>query len=1064
MSDHAKSQSLNESQLRNADVSDCENEPIHIPGSVQSHGILLTLRSSDFTILQVSESVFDILGVHHDELLHQPLSKLMPIEPVERATKRLGDRSPRLLNPIPIEVDLGGRKVCLDGILHRSGRVLILELERHISEERGYGGFGGFYEAIREVTSRMMVTENLPEVLELACDEIRKLTGFSRVLAYKFDSEWNGEVVNESKEEHVESLLHHFFPASDIPRQARDLYTTNWLRLIPNRDYKPSKIIPAINPITDKPLDLSNSVLRSVSPIHLEYMRNMGQTASMSVSLLKGRKLWGLISCHHPSPRYLKYDVRVATEFIGQMVSAQIIAREDAAEIDQKLQLKKLYDDLLKNGGGYEAIPKSFAQNAPSLLGLTDAHGAVACVANHCVRIGSAPDEHMIPQLRDWICAQKSRVIVTNDYASLKGAPKLPADRFAGLLAIRFGANDHDLIFWWRPPRSEGRKWAGDPNEGKSRSASGSLHPRKSFETWIEEAGGRSDAWSQAEIDAADELRTSLSIMGHSPANTDEPIESLKTETASIDVESQLDAKREPTQRAGKTERFLLEGFSEFAVLFLDLDGTIQNWSAGAKRLLGFSRTQVIDHDLQMFFGEEDALRSRHERLLEAVRRHGRYEDELWMYRQDQSSFWAKILLTQVRDDSDDLMGFSVVIQDVTKEKAAEEELKATKLGAEAANRSKTAFLANISHEIRTPLGAVLGFCELMTSPLLSEAERSDLYGKVKRNGEQLTVLINDLLDISKVELGKIEIERLAVDLRTFLSDLEQTFAMKAAEKGVRLLVNLATELPVTVTTDPTRLRQILINLLTNAIKFTPSGGIVSVSCSIETLGSTERLVFRINDTGRGMTEDEMERLFKPFAQADASTTRVYGGTGLGLFLSQRLARALGGDISIEWSELGKGTTFLASIEPGDVASAVRFSKLELRKETAVNPLDSSDLKGLKVLVVDDSPDNRELLKTYLNKAGAVVSLADNGQTGVDAALTGDADVVLMDIQMPVVDGNQAMRMLVNAGFDKPVIALTAHAMKEERDYSLALGFSDYVTKPINRRALVARLQEMIQH
>ena len=1056
-------------------IEQCENEPIRIPGSVQPHGILMTLRMSDLTILQISESVFDLAGIHHSELLHQPLSKLMPIEPVERATQRLGDRTPRLLNPIPIRLSAHGKTHEFDGILHRSGRVLILELERHVSVDRGYGGFGGFYEAIREVTSKMMVTENLGDVLQLACDELRKLTGFSRVLAYKFDPDWHGQVVNESKNDEVESLLHHRFPASDIPKQARDLYTSNWLRLIPNADYKPANICPAINPITDTPLDLSNSVLRSVSPVHLEYMRNMGQMASMSVSLLKGKKLWGLISCHHPEAHFLKYDVRVASEFIGQMVSAQIIAREDAAEVDAKLQLKKLYDDLLRYGGGYASIPHSFALNATSLLGLVDAYGAAMFFDGAVSCVGAVPATEELKEIYDWILSKNESLLVTNALTKLPGKKTAVSDEATGLLAITVPGRAGDAILWFRPEIRNRVKWAGDPTGGKSLDADGRIRPRKSFETWYENTAGQARKWTQREIDAADELRTAVIAMSaghHGISASGHGVNTVfrNSLTSSIAATNALsilaDAtpfKKNRSTQAAFDSSLLLEGFAEFAVLFLDRNGAIQNWSVGAKRTLGYDGTEVLGKSIQMFFAEEDMLSQKHENILEIARKHTRCEEELWLYRLDQTSFWGKILVSQVRDRSNNLIGFSVVIQDVTREKSSEEELKAMKLSAEAANRSKSAFLANISHEIRTPLGAVLGFAELMSARGLPDEDKLELFSKVKRNGDQLTVLINDLLDISKIESGKIEVERIPTDLQTLLYDCEQLFTSKAGEKSVELKFRVTKKIPLSITTDPTRLRQVIINLLSNAIKFTPSGGTVILECSGEHSDGDNRIIFRVIDTGRGMTEAEMEKLFQPFAQADVSTTRQYGGTGLGLFLSQRLARALGGDLSIEWSRPGQGSCFTASIDPGSVDFEKAFTQIlpPDRKAQSGN-LNSRILDNVKILVVDDSLDNRELIKTYLSKAGAEILLAENGLKGVEKALSEKFDLVLMDVQMPVLDGNQAMKILNENRYEQPVIALTAHAMKEERDFSLQLGFSDYLTKPIDRTLLISSIRQIL--
>lgn len=1057
-------------------LSECENEPIHIPGLVQPHGILMTLRSSDLTILQISESVFDLLGVHPTDLLHQPLSRLMPIESVEKATKRLGDRIPRLLNPIPIHIEANGRIHRFDGILHRSGRVLILELERHVTEERGYGGFGGFYEAIREVTSRLMDTEGLAEVLELACQELKKLTGFGRVLVYRFDSEWNGEVLNEAKDDGIASLLHHRFPASDIPKQARDLYTRNWLRLIPDVNYKPSPVVPNINPITDKPLDMSNSVLRSVSPVHLEYMRNMGQQASMSVSLLKGKKLWGLISCHHPEPLFLKYDVRVAAEFIGQMVSAQIIAREESSEIDHKLQLKKLYDELLRYGGGYASVPESFSRNPISLLGLVDAAGAALCIEGRTVCVGSTPCLEEVRTILEWVKEKNEPILAIQNLTRIEGKLEKTSPQATGVLAISLPRGKGDAVVWFRPEMRSQTKWAGDPTAAKLL-VDGKIHPRKSFETWYENSAGKSKPWRQIEVDAAGELRTALMSMALGQDTVLREVtpserafrESLQSALASANAtENARSALSEPVLRAVTNlsqipdSQLLLEGFSEFAVFLLDRQGRVQNWSSGARRLFGYESSEVLGQNMDHLFSEEDSLVNRMGTLMEKARENGRADAELWLFRNDESSFWAKIWLAQVRESNGSQIGFSCIIQDITKEKSAEEELKSMKLDAEAANKAKSAFLANISHEIRTPLGAVLGFSELMSASDIPNEERLELHEKVQKNGEQLTVLINDLLDISKIESGKVEIERITTELEPLLTECEQLFKLKAAEKGVALTLAIKGKLPRKVVTDPTRLRQIVINLLGNAIKFTPASGRVSLEASVEKINEVSRIALRVVDSGRGMSETEMAKLFKPFVQADVSTTRQYGGTGLGLFLSQRLARALGGDLSIEWSKPGEGSCFICTFDPGPINLDSFFSKVQ-RERLCGTPtsFEQDDLKDMNVLVVDDAEDNRYLLTMYLTKMGANVETAENGRQGVEKAMAGKFDAVIMDIQMPILDGNAAMRELMSSGYDRPVIALTAHAMKEEREQAFLSGFSEYLTKPVNRALLISTLENI---
>lgn len=1044
----------------------CENEPIRIPGMVQPHGMLIVLRQSDLTILQISESVFDLIGVHPTELLHQPLSVLMDRAPVESAAKKLGDRIPRLLNPIPIVIAANGQTHEFDGILHRSGRTLILELELHVSKAIFKLGFGNFYEAIRETISSIMQASALEEVFTLVCNNVRSFTGFARVLVYKFDEDWNGIVVGESREPHIPSLMHHRFPAGDIPRQARELYTINWLRLIPNVNYKPSKMVPVDNPLTGQPLDMSNCVLRSVSPVHLEYMRNMGHSASMSISLMKGQKLWGLIACHNPDPLYLRYDVRVAAEFVGQMVSTQIMAREEASENDYRLQLKAIYDDLLARGGSFNNVLASLKGNASSLLALVDAPGAALVFDGAISLLGSTPSLDKVQELTEWL-RQKNTNLYSTHTLSKEFAPAAAyLDRSSGLLAIQIPHLRPAMILWFRPELKEQIPWAGNPDLSKNVSSDGRIHPRSSFATWLQSTSGSSRKWLEDQLLGADQLRSALislvvrddtgqvtyderGTFRHSMANN---LAAARTGSAALVEEPTTDDS--PLESHVASGELLLAGFAEVAILIVDLDGRIQNWSAGANQLLSRSSLSACE-DFARLFSESDALGGKATRLLEEAQNLGRVEDEAWVYREDNSSFWAQIIVSRILNARGHFIGYTVILRDVSLEKSAEEELRATKLAAEAANVAKTNFIANISHEIRTPLGAILGFSEVMAQRSQTHEQREELYLRIKRNGDQLIALINDLLDVTKIEAGRLEVEQIEFDLQALLSDLRDTFSIKAAEKSLQFNIEIKGEIRRRIICDPTRIRQILVNLLSNAIKFTPMGGAVTLSCSVDQdLKGQHRLSCRVEDTGRGMSELEMEKLFRPFVQADISTTRKYGGTGLGLYVSQRLARALGGDLNIEFAALGKGARFLARMNIDFTESEETFSTLETFSRRLGDEHDAHRplaLKGKRVLVVDDAPDNRALVGFYLKDTGVQLDGAENGAEALEKIAAHDYDLVLMDIQMPVLDGNAAMRKLKTMGFQRPVIALTANAMQGERENSIGLGFSDYLTKPVER-------------
>lgn len=384
--------------------------------------------------------------------------------------------------------------------------------------------------------------------------------------------------------------------------------------------------------------------------------------------------------------------------------------------------------------------------------------------------------------------------------------------------------------------------------------------------------------------------------------------------------------------------------------------------------------------------------------------------------------------------------------------------LDKAKTDAERANNSKSQFLANMSHEIRTPIGAILGFTDLMKSSSNSPEENLEYMGIIERNSQQLIRLIDDILDLSKVESGNMTVELIEFSLAEMLADFISIMSFKAQEKGIGFGFHLETLIPEKICTDPTRLRQILTNIAGNAIKFTERGQ-VSLSVSYR----EPELRFVVTDTGLGLSKSQEARLFRPFAQADTSTTRKFGGTGLGLVLSRRLADALGGSLNLVESREGVGSTFAVDLKVNLLPTTRLVGMQSLAIAGAEPTKIQKKLEGMQVLLVEDSPDNQRLIATYLQKEGAQVSFANNGAEGVEKALTeSQFDLILMDIQMPVLDGHGAARKLRDAKFSKPVIALTAHAMKEERERCMASGFIDFLTKPVQRNALVDTLARFV--
>lgn len=389
----------------------------------------------------------------------------------------------------------------------------------------------------------------------------------------------------------------------------------------------------------------------------------------------------------------------------------------------------------------------------------------------------------------------------------------------------------------------------------------------------------------------------------------------------------------------------------------------------------------------------------------------------------------------------------------VKTQQATQMALRAAKQIADKASLAKSTFLANMSHEIRTPLSVILGFTDFLLDPNQSIEERRESALTIKRNGELLLHLVEDILDLSKIEAGRLIVEKLRFSLTPLIHDLETFFQFKAEEKGIELVIDLQGLVDPWVVSDPTRIKQILINVVGNAIKFTDKGSVHLCARNVGAEGE-RKIIFEVRDTGTGIAPEQSSSLFQSFVQADSSTTRRFGGTGLGLVLARTLARALGGDLVLVKSQVGVGSLFQISMDAGPKSLSPELSSKPLL-QTEVK----GNLAGMRLLLVEDAPDNRLLAKRLLETSGAVVDVAVDGQEGVAKASVTYYDVILMDLQMPGIDGYQATSLLRGKGYSGPIVALTANALADSREKCLEGGFNAHLTKPINPVFLVQTLR-----
>lgn len=491
------------------DLSRCADEPIRTPGSIQPHGFMLTLSSAAPVVQQASSNLESWIGLPAQEAVGRPLAEVVG----ETAAARIGAEiaaNPVASRPAYIGTITAGNGAHFDVLVHAWDSLLILEFEG--VERRRAADFRHLYPLIGDFLVKINQPASIPEMSELAARRVREVTGYGRVMVYQFDTDGHGRVLAESKEDGYDSYLGQHFPASDVPAQARALYTLSPIRVIQDANYVPAPLVPDQNPATGARNDLSFASLRSVSPVHLQYMRNMGTLASMSVSLIVKGELWGLISCHNAEPRPVSVEKRTACEQLGQILALVIESREDAAELQFRLDVRRIMVEML----GHLTKGADFLENMsgvfPELLRFGRAGGVAIVVDDRVLTYGDTPSEPQIRALADWLSLHGHTEVFHTDHLKEVYPPGEDMVRNAsGLLALPISRIHQHYLLWFRPEVVQTIEWAGNPR-GKQASPDDptQLTPRLSFDAWRETIHGRSLPWHSAEIELTIEFRSAL--------------------------------------------------------------------------------------------------------------------------------------------------------------------------------------------------------------------------------------------------------------------------------------------------------------------------------------------------------------------------------------------------------------------------------------------------------------------------------------------------------------------------------------------------------------------------
>ncbi len=891
----------------------CETYPIRTIEHIQPHGCLLVLQWPNFDIVQVSANTASMLAMTAEQLLGQPLSILLPENTIAQLHTTLGR-----VGMMHQRLTLDSNKAKFWSYLHRQDNLVLLELEPETPKSPD---LEQLQQRIIEAISSFGMADTLANFTQTLAEEVKALLQFDRVMVYQFLPDESGVVIAESKHADLPSYLGLHYPATDIPAEARALFLENPLRWIPDLNYQPAPLIPAINPVTSASVDLGQAWLRGVSPPHVTYLQNMNVASSITIPLIDEQGLWGLVACHHSQPRLIDYKTRSTFMMLEKLANLELIRQQSQERNRYRSQNNHLVatlKDAIKSTT--QSTQRSLIREAQTFFNLFEADGLAVVFDGDIAIAGDTPAQAEIATFISWLIEQEQEVWCTHclgqDYPDSQTWNYQPA----GILAITVGlqrsqpASYHLLMF--RPEHLQSVTWAGRLSDSVTLNEAGelSLCPRHSFQLWREQMHGKSLSWSPKDLEFAAELRNMLML----------------------------------------------------AVL----------------------------------------------------------------------KFSADALASAARQ-------------------------------AEIANRAKSEFLANMSHEIRTPMNAVLGFTDLL-QPLVHEPAAQEYLKTISSSGKTLLALINDILDLSKIEAGQMEIRYKPHRLGSIVKDVQNIFKQKAIAKGLKLRTILSESLPEILLVDEVRLRQILFNLVGNALKFTEQGRVdLEIDCTpVRSKSGTDYidLELSVSDTGIGIADDDQQYIFNAFSQGEGQSNRRYEGTGLGLAITHRLTHLMGGVIELD-SKVGQGSTFICRFPHVQVVKGMPTDPIDPAMGSKSNN-DFNQLPAMTILLADDIRSNRDLLAGYLDNTIHTLLFARDGQEVLESVQTHCPDLILLDLRMPQLDGREvAARLKADSSTREiPIIFITASLQYEENISDFSKLCDGVLLKPVQKQQLFEAIQTVLSN
>ena len=842
------------------DLTNCDKEPIHIPGTIQEFGFLLIVSLEELQIEQVSQNIGQFLDFTAEEIIGKNFLSFLKDKYIFESFPYF-KKGVNCVFVLELLHKVSSQKILLEFSLNSNDDYFIVEVTPLIEECRSYQIMGSLSSTI----DRIEHTKCLKELYQTIVDEIQRITGFDRVMIYQFDEEWNGTVVAEKNSSNeVESYRNHRFPSTDIPAQARKMLCENLFRFIPDVSYTPSPIIPLTNPRTNRPTNLGRSLLRSPSPVHIEYLKNMKVGASLTISIMKDKELWGLIACQHREKKSIGQSEKFATQILGKVASSLVTSKTHLEDYQYSQNLLNTFDQLHRKIESTSKLYDALTTESPTLLDLNPvADSSLAmCYEGKWFFKGDTPSKNEILNLVSWIKNNGDDEVFVTDSLQRIYPPSLNFKSSAsGLLAVNFPYGKTNFILWFRPEIIGTVTWAGNPQKTvEIEQEASSLHPRKSFEGWKEEVKFKSIPWKKSEIEVVKKLKRSI-----------------------IEYE-------------------LLRQYREFQILADSVDhyiwvsspdGTPEYYNKRWMQVTGMTDDVYNDVNQTSALIHPDDLPKMRDFWMNSIKYGIPYTAEMRIKTRTGDYQWVLSRTTPAKNEKGEIIkwyGSGVNIDHIKK---IEEELKN-------ALAARDEFISLASHELKTPLTSLGLLLELSHRTLKKSNVIAPYIEKSVKELKRLRYLVDDLLDVSKISSGKMDLLFQQNDvIKIIIGVLERYQGEKRLDN---LLSKFEKRPSIIVECDEFRIEQVLTNLISNALKYGDNKPI-----DIDLSENEDSVVFIIRDQGIGISQEDQGQIFDRFERVGKNSG--ISGLGLGLYICKNIVDAHKGEIKVT-SDLGKGTTF----------------------------------------------------------------------------------------------------------------------------------------------------------